>query len=256
MTAPIPARKRRSTAILVTAFFAVSAYADDDGTEWLVAPYAWVPDISLEQTPGDGGGNISGRDLLDKTDAVGMIRIEAAKNRWGLTLDYIFLDLSETRVISAPGPFLPISVSVVGQLDLTVFELGGVYRPSGEDTGIQFLAGYRGISSDTTVLVTPGGGLTQRVDTDAGLSDVFLGARYLYRYDRWDFSLRGDYSFGESEGVLNVLGSVGFRFNDLFALQGGYRHAVLEYEETAAQGAPTSTEIELSGPFLGLVFRF
>ena len=242
--------------MLLSALFAVSAEADNGDVEWLVAPYAWLSDVSLEQSPGGGGGDISASDLLDKTDAVGMIRIEAAKDRWGMTLDYIFLDLSETRVISTPGPFVPISVSVTGQLDLTVFELGGVYRPSGDDTGVQLLAGYRGISSDTTVLVTPEGGLTQRVDTDAGLSDVFFGARYLYRYERWDFALRGDYSFGDSEGMLNLLGSAGFRFNDVFALQGGYRHAALEYEKTSAQGDPTSTEIELSGPFLGLVFRF
>ena len=45
-------------------------------------------------------------------------------------------------------------------------------------------------------------GVTQRADTDAGLSDVFLGARYLYRYNNWDFAARADYSFGESDGVL------------------------------------------------------
>lgn len=234
----------------------MTAMADENGAEWLVAPYAWLPDISMEQTPGGGGGGISASDLLDKTDAVGMIRIEAAKNRWGVTADYIFLDLSETRVFPTPGPILPGSVSVIGQLDLTVFELGGFFRPSGEDTGIQYLFGYRGIRANTTVLVTPEGGLTQRRDTDAGLSDIFLGARYLYRVNRWDFAARGDYSFGDSEGVLNLLASVGFRFNDVFALQGGYRHSVLEYDEVSDQGDPTSTEIELSGPFLGLVFRF
>ncbi len=230
--------------------------AAEGDTEWLVAPYAWVPNVSFKQSPGDSGGGVSGSDLLEKTDAVGMIRIEAAKNYWGVTLDYIFLDLSDTRVISTPGNIVPVPVSVIGQLDLTVFELGGVYRLSGEETGVQLLGGYRGISSNTTVLVTPEGGLTQRVDTDAGLSDIFLGARYLHSYNRWDFAVRGDYSFGDSDGVLNLLGSVGFRFNDVFALQGGYRHAVLEYEETSDQGEVASTEIELSGPFLGLVFRF
>lgn len=241
-------------AAVTASILAVPAMADE--VEWLVAPYAWIPDVSLEQTPGDGGGGVSGSDLLEKTDAAGMIRIEVARNYWGMTLDYIFLDLSDTRVFPTPGPILPDSVSVIGELDMTVFELGGVYRLSGEETGIHFIGGYRGISSNTTILVTPEGGLTQRVDTDAGLSDIFLGARYLHRINRWDFAVRGDYSFGDSEGVLNLLGSVGFRFNDLFALQGGYRHAVLDYKETSDQGDATSTEIELSGPFLGLVFRF
>ena len=249
-------KRIRSSFAAAALLLALPALADDEGAEWLVAPYAWIPDVSLEQSPGDVGGGVSGSDLLDKTDAAGMIRIEVAKNRWGLTLDYIFLSLSDTRVIDTPGPIFPDPVSVIAELDLSVVELGGVYRPSGDDTGIQFLGGYRGISSNTTVLATPEDGLTQRVDTDAGLADVFVGARYLFRYNRWDFAVRGDYSFGDSEGMLNLLGSVGFRFNDVFALQGGYRQAVLEYKETSEQGDATSTEIELGGPFLGLVFRF
>jgi len=63
-----------------------------DETEWLVAPYVWLSDITLDQSSGPGG-SISASDLLDKSDAVGMIRVEAARNRWGFTLDYVFLNV-------------------------------------------------------------------------------------------------------------------------------------------------------------------
>lgn len=229
-----------------------------DRVEWLVAPYGWLPDIGLKQTggdPGDGGEGISGSDLLDKTDAVGMIRVEAARNRWGLMLDYISLDLSDSRLIQTPGPLVP-DIRVRAEVDLTVLELGAVYRPSGEERGIQYLFGYRGIDSEKTLLVTPEGDTTQRLDGDEGLADIFLGARYIHRFNKYiDATIRGDYSFGESEGVVNLQASVGFRFLRNVAVQGGYRHAVLEYEEKE-EGATITTEIELSGPFLGLVFRF
>lgn len=226
-----------------------------EATEWLIAPYVWLSDVTLEQDPG-GSGAISAQDLLDKSDAVAMIRIEAVRERFGMTVDYIYLDLSDTRVVPPSGPNVPVSVSLTSEFDLTIFELGGFYRPSAEDTGIQYLFGYRGISTNTTILATPANGVTQRVDIDAGLSDVFLGARYLYRYNRWDFAARADYSFGESDGVLNLLASAGFRFSEWFALQGGYRYVALEYSEESDQGEPTATEVELSGPFLGFVFRF
>ena len=233
-----------------------SARAADDGIDWLVAPYGWLPDISLTQSvPGDDGGDISGSDLLEKTDAAGMIRIEAAKNRWGVMLDYIFLALSDSTTLSLPGPS-ETPVNIDAELDLSVLEAGGVYRLSGAETGAHLLFGYRGIRAETTLLVTPGNQVTQRVDTDETLADVFFGARYLYRHGNWDVTVRGDYSVGESDGVLNLLGSVGYRFPGPFALQAGYRHAVLEYEATTGEGEPNPTELELSGPFLGFVFRF
>ena len=227
--------------------------------EWLVAPYGWLPDIGLEQTggdPGDGnGGGISGSSLLDKTDAAGMIRIEAAKNRWGVTLDYIFLDLSDSTVIETPGPVVP-AIDVRADLDLTVVELGAIYRPSGTEHGVHYLFGYRGIDARKTLLITPDGAPTQRFDSDPGLADVFVGARYLHRFNRsWDVAVRGDYSFGESEGVVNLLASVGLRLTDTFTLRGGYRHVVLEYEEQQ-EGVRVNTEIDLSGSFIGFAFRF
>lgn len=98
--------------------------------------------------------------------------------------------------------------------------------------------------------------MTRRFDTDENLSDVFLGARYLYRYNNWDFSVRGDYSVGESDGVLNLLASAGYRFPGPFALKAGYRYALIDYEATTRDAEANATEIELSGPFLGFVFRF
>ena len=233
-----------------------TALAADEAVEWLVAPYVWLPGVKLEQAiPGDGGGGIDASTLLEKTDAAGMIRVEAVKNHWGMTLDYIFLGLSDSTSVTLPGPSAtPLDIGA--ELDLTVLEVGGVYRLSGDEAGAHLLFGYRGITAETTLLLTPGDSVTQRFDYDETLDDVFLGARYLHRFGNWDVVLRADYSFGDTDGVLNLLGSVGYRFPGPFALQAGYRHAVLDYEPTTGEGEPNLTELELSGPFLGFVFRF
>jgi hypothetical protein len=223
-------------------------------TEWLVAPYLWYADITLEQASG-GGGGISGSDLLDMTDAFGMIRIEGARNHWGATFDYIFLGLSDDRRVNVPDPFGQVNLR--GEVDLTVIEFAGFYRWSGDESGVHALFGLRNISVDKLLLVTPElGGPTQRFEGDDDFTDVMLGARYLHRFnDRWDLAARADYSFGDSEGTINLIGTVGFRFNDLFAINGGYRYASLEYEDSDPNVAATTT-LDLSGPILGFLFRF
>ena len=232
------------------AFLPATAAAQD--AEWLVAPYGWLSDVTF----GQSSESISGSDLLRKSDAAGMIRVEAAKNRWGISVDYLWLAISDERTFALPDP-LPSPVTVRGEIDLGVLELAGVYRPSGEAEGVNLLFGMRRINVDTTLLLIPPAPMpAERFDDDTSATDVMLGARYLHRFgERWDMALRGDYSFGDSEGSLNLMASAGFRFNDTFATQLGYRYFELEYKDSSSDSGD-STEIELSGPFLGLVFRF
>jgi hypothetical protein len=225
-----------------------------DEAEWLVAPYIWYSSVSLDRSAGVGG-SISASDLLDKSDSAGMIRIEVARGQWGVSVDYVFLSVSES--VFLPSPPLPVSLNVAAELDTNIVELGGFYRPSGNDSGVNFLFGFRNINTDQTLLVTPGGGgPTERFDSDTSFTDVYLGARYLSRLtDRWDFTVRGDVSFGDTEGTFNFLASVGYRFNSTFALNLGYRHLNIEFEDDDS-GVTETTEIEMTGPLLGFVFRF
>lgn len=227
-------------------------------TEWLVAPYAWLPDISMDQSSdSSGGGGISGSELLDKSDAAGMIRVEAARNKWGFTLDYIFLAVSDDSVATIPPPPIPIDLNVRADVDIGVLELGGFYRPSGDETGMNYLFGFRTISVDKTLLATPViGGPTERFDGDSDFTDVFIGTRFLHRFNQnWDLTMRVDLGFGDSEGTLNFLSSVGYRFPGPFALQLGYRYVDMKFKDDV-NGAVETTDLELSGAFLGFVFRF
>jgi len=241
--------------ILLLAF--APAPSSADGTDWLIAPYGWLPDISLDQSldSGGGGGGVSASDLLSKTESAGMIRFEAARNRWGLTVDYIWLSLADQTSLEAEPP-LNIGIDIDGELDLTVVEFGGFYRPTGDIEGVNYLLGVRQIGTDKVIVATPSNGPSRVFVSDSDVTDVFLGGRYIHRIgDRWDFIVRGDYSFGDSEGTLNLLASVGMRVAGPFGLQLGYRHAVIEFEEDI-DGVQNTTEISLSGPYLGFVFRF
>lgn len=130
MQSRCPILQRHLWTLALLLFPALSA-ADD--VDWLIAPYVWLPHISLDQTvdSGGGGGGISASDLLSKTESAGMIRLEAARNRWGLTVDYIWLSLADQTTL-ATGPPLNVDIDIDGNLDLAVAKLGGNAQPAGK----------------------------------------------------------------------------------------------------------------------------
>ena len=233
----------------------VPALACADGVEWLVAPYGWLPSVSVDQSFDDGSGGEDGSssEVLSKIDFAVMLRAEAAGDRWGAMLDYIYVSLADQSSLSVP-PLIEINIE--GDLDLDVLELGGFYRQTGESSRIDYLFGLRNINADIGIVSSLQNLSPVTVAISAQVTDVYLGARYRRSLgNHWDLGLRGDYGFGDSDGTLNLLAAVGFQFNETFGLKVGYRYASIEFEEDV-DGSPETTEILLRGPFIGGVFRF
>jgi hypothetical protein len=239
--------------LLVTLSLPTLSSAQQPG-EWLVAPYIWASDVSWDLAA-RGDGTVEFSDLVDKMDGAGLIRVEYTRNKIGFTFDYIGMSLSDGRRFSTPGP-LPIDIDIRADLDMTVFESGVFYRPSATDSGIDVIGGIRYTSTDSSLIVTPGDTQPQRYDAGDSFSDVYIGARYLHRFnDAWDFSIRGDYGFGGSDGALNVIAGVGWRSRGVFGMSLVYRHFAFEFDERV-DGEPATSEFSFSGPALGFLFRF
>ena len=222
--------------------------------QWLVAPYLWASDVGWD-LPARGDGTVAFSDLVDKIDGAGLIRIEYARNKIGFTFDYIGMSLSDGRRFSTPGP-LPVDISVRAGLDLTVFESGAFYRPSATDNGFDFIGGLRYTDVDSSLIVTPANTQPQRFDTGDSFTDIYFGARYLHRLtESWDFSLRGDYGFGGSNGALNLAAGVGWRSRGTFGMALVYRHLAFDFNDRV-DGQPTRSELDFKGPALGFLFRF
>lgn len=219
--------------------------------EWLVAPYIWAADVSWD-LPNRGAGTIPFSTIVDKLDGAAIIRIEYARNKIGFTFDYVSMSLSDSKVQQVG----PIVNSLGADLDLTLFEAGVFYRPSATDSGFDILAGVRETDVDSTVLVTIGQQPTLRRDANKGFTDVYVGARYLHRFtESWDFSVRGDYGFGGSDGSLNFMAGVGWRSKGAFGMTLAYRHLDFDIDQKVEGEAETS-EFSFSGPALGFLFRF
>ena len=257
----------RRLAIVMLAFASSTAFAD--GLEWTVAPYVWVPGITVDSDfsgePGlpDAGGDVS---IIDKLDAALMGHVEARKSRWGVYADFIYVELSdENSTPLAPGGPISGDLAVTSTLTLGLLDVGGLYRATGTGSGpldVDLLLGARFIDIElgTVITVPLPGTAPLDVGTEVSDTDLMVGGRLRGRFnERWYWTARADLSFGSSEGTANGLASIGYLFGDtgLFSLDLGYRHMTLKTESRRAGGAQQVVhDLEVSGPVVGFVFRF
>lgn len=244
----------RSAVIVSIALSLVPCVASAQQGSWLVAPYIWASDISWDISS-RGDGNIAFSDLSDKIDGAGIIRVEYSWDQFGFTFDYVGISLSDRRRFTAPGQ-VPINIDIQSNVDTSIFEAGGFWRPSRTDSGIDLLAGLRFIDADSYLIFTPGDTQPQRYDASSSATDIYAGARYLHRLtESWDFSVRGDYGFGGTEGALNIIAGLGWRSRGAFGMTLAYRYFAFDIDERI-EGEKATNEYVFSGPALGFMFRF
>lgn len=245
----------------------VTAHAQDSGWDWTIAPYLWAADVNLDMTINEDtnvGGSADFADLLDKLDTSFMGHFEGRKGQWGFYLDTIYMDLSDSKQVSiGPGGPIPGDLRSETGMKMKLYDAGGIYRfgEPGEEVQFDLLGGIRYIDVDVDARLTlPGPAMNPvKISTGPSETDLMVGARLITRFaDRWHWGLRGDTSFGGSEGTINGLATVGYTFGQsgLFTLTAGYRYMKIEIEGTTPRGNATSTDMKFSGPLLGFVFNF
>lgn len=224
--------------------------ADGEDWEWLVVPYGWAAsigtDLNTRLPPSASSPDTDFADIIDKLDGAFQIHIEGQNERFGMFTDFTYIGLGDTH----DHPRFDID----SDLDARLFELAGVWSP-GESRyrGLDLFAGLRYIDADFTTRLEPVDPVFPTVTVDAGesFSDFMLGARYTWPLaERWNLTLRGDGSFGDTDGTWNASAVVQYRTgNGAWAF--GYRHLDAEFESDGNR-----TNISMSGPEIGYAFRF
>ena len=229
--------------------FPQSAHAaESEGWDWLVAPYLWAAtigtDVRAETPPADTETEFS--DVIDKLDGAFLLRLEGRGEHFGAFTDLIFLGVADDsdRALS----------HTESDLDTWLIEAAGVWSPSDDRTrGLELFAGLRYVDVDLTVQVDPINPLfdTVTVGTNRSYSDMMIGARYTWAFsERWGLTLRGDGSFGDTEGAWSASAIARYRTGNggwLF----GYRHLSVEIDT-----GDSTTEITMTGPAIGYGFSF
>ena len=238
------------------------------GLDWQIAPYFWMPDVSLDTTiNGDPalGTTVPFSDLVDKLEGALMLHAEMRGPRFGAFLDIISMKLSDSG-ITPVGPGGPILGDLLTDttLKMGLFEIGGLYRFGEAAPGsvaIDVLLGIRQVEVDQNILITLPGPAGTELNPIINVSetDFVMGGRVRGMFnDRWGYRARADYGVGGTDGTLNLLASVGYTFGDsgLFTLDIGYRHLKMELSQGLGNGVATASDITFSGPIVGLIFSF
>lgn len=241
-------------ASLGTAFACLASVAPAaqaaEGWDWMIAPYGWAAGISTDletsTPPSSSSSDTDFDDIVDKIDGAFQIHMEGQGDRFGAFADFTYLGLADSK--DHPR------FDTESDLDTRLFEIAGVWNPSPERfQGLDVFAGLRYIDVDLTLQLRPVNPAFDDVIVDGGdsFSDFMVGARYTWTLsEHWGLTLRGDGSFGDTEGTWNTSATVQYRTRHgawLF----GYRYLDAEFETGNA-----TTGIALSGFQVGYGFRF
>jgi hypothetical protein len=255
---------RRSTVALAIAALVLGlglpAQAEEAGATtsggWSfgLTPYVWFASLKgdvatisgLPPVSVDAGFN----DIIENTDIALMLAAEARRGHFGIVTDLSYLALSADG--NTPGPLF-------GGADVdtsTVFAtFAGFYQVvAHERVSLDALAGARVWYVDTEIDLSTGLLPARNVQDDEVWADPVVGLRWNAQLGR-GFFLAGYADVGgfgvASDSTWQLLGTLGYRFNDWFSARAGYRHLDVDYDNDGFVW-----DVELSGPIVGATFRF
>ena len=246
-------RTTRIAACAALLFAAPMVHAQSGGPwDWSVAPYIWGAsfntDVTLARPPVAASGFSKFEDIVDKLDGAFLIHGEGQGDDWGAFADYIWLGLSDDDQRQL--------LRTETDIDLSLFELAGVWAPNPErGRGFEAFAGLRRVDVDMTLQLIPNnqGIVRASLDFDDSYDDLMVGARYIFPLsDRWTLSLRGDGSWGDTDGTWNASAVATYQMsNGAWAF--GWRHLNVELQR---RDEGSALDVALDGPLVGYNFQF
>lgn len=259
--------------VLISTAATAGTEENADGWQFVARIYGWVPSIdgSLRYDAAGPGASLGGAvdgssvtvDAGDKLNALNMAFMGTflvRKGDWSLITDLIYVDLSDDKnnALRLPHELGP-GINVNTDLSLTawVWKLAGGYRVYQTDpVSLNLILGARMLSIDTEADLRIQGPLRsdppgRKLSKSATLWDGIVGVEgRIELSDSWFMPYYLDIGTGDSSLTWLAMTGVGRAFNwgDLTLT---YRH--LSYDQS---GDKLVQDLSLSGPELGVVFRF
>jgi hypothetical protein len=224
--------------------------ADEDRWTFAGELFAWGAGIDGRAATGEDI-DVPLHDVLDSLDFAFMGSLAARKNRWTLFADFIYVDVGENaRIPLEEIPGLEADV----KLDLKQFTstFGGAYQvyESGR-SNLSLLAGGRYLSIDADLDLRIDPILDERFSDSASNWDFIVGARGMVDLnDRWYLHYYADIGAGDSDRTWQALAGVNYRFSKVHATL-GYAYLDWKFDKNSL-----IRDLTLSGPYVGLKFRF
>ena len=230
--------------LLCLTILSQATLADTKSWNYKVTPYLW--NVSFDGNTSSGGNDVPidtdySFFTLDNLDNVFSIAFEANNGRYGILLDGLrarYNDTTSNRIFDTQLA-----------VELGFIEGAISYMPSNFDH-LDFIGGVRYIFINTQLELTPG----PTSESDHNWLDPLLGARYQNSLaENWHYQLRGDVGgFGvSSELVLNLLATIGYKFNNTLGLDLGYRYVSIDFKD-----GDFLYDVSMQGIVVGLGIHF
>jgi len=228
------------TILLLLTLLYTGSFAQHDGAEkkwtFLIEPYMMFPSMSgttgIRNLP-EVDVDANAGDIFSNLQFGAMLYMEAQTDKWAITSDLLYMDLSQDATPSTVINSGEVSAKQLG------YELAGLYRIA---PFLESGVGLRlnSISSEVDIVRNAVGGGTEAIEGSISRTwiDPILIARATGDIDdKWLFVFRGDFGgFGiGSAFTWQVQGYVGYRFSKLFQTSVGYRIIGIDYDKGSGE---------------------
>ena len=214
--------------------------------------YLWGADIGGETTS-RAPVDVDFNDLFDDLELGFMGTLAAARGKWTLFGDFIYLDVEDDSKGSVTILGSPVSTEVDVELKGFITTLGGAYRFLQTDTTrLNLVAGarYLWLKADLDVDIGRLGVGGSESDT---VWDGIVGLRGKTDLsDKWYLTYYADVGGGNSKTTWQALGAINYRFQRVDAVV-GYRYLDWDFDDGDMLNFD---DLNLSGPFAGVKFLF
>jgi len=193
--------------------------------------------------------DVSFSDVMSNLDIALMGFLEARKGRFGVFGEVFYVGISTDA--RTPGPFF---AGADYEQDLWGVSFGGSYElTQSDDYQINAVGGVRFWDLDNELELNAGRLAARKISERETWMDGFIGLRGKADIDaNWYVSGWGITTVaGDSDSAWDVYAGVGYKYSDALSVSVGYRHQEVDYDDGLFL-----FDVELSGPAIGLTYRF
>jgi opacity protein-like surface antigen len=245
--------RRLPLTILLAA--AAAPAAAQEGWDYTATVSGWFSGLASEVgTPfGEVEAELDFADVWDALNLAFFGSFEARTGRWALVTDLVFADLGSEE----ETPFGVAFRSAEVDTRLTLFSAYAAYSVV-DDPGLRvdLGAGFRYADAKVDVQLQGNAAPTTSLSYSDSWVDPLIGARARFDLsETWFGNVSADIGgFGlenASDLTWQAYAGVGYRFNETWAMQAGYRHISID---RAFDGADVT--LDVSGPIVGIQASF
>lgn len=199
--------------------------------QFMAEAYFWYANMGGESASG-GDIQVDDNDLVDALDMGFMTTLGAKKDKWGVFVDVIYLDVSDNTNELIDGVGVNLNVELAGWI---VTPMVGYEVFRADDTNVNIVGGARYLNLSTDIDIRnadpTSAGFNGTVSDSGSNWDAIIGVKGdLFVTDRLFIPYYADIGAGNSQFTWQVMGGLGYRF-DICDVLVAYRYMDWNFDD-------------------------